>query len=127
MNAIAFYEGSVSQEHRAFFRFVRRRNLWFNLITEVIRPDEDAVLKTAAGKTVVGSSPTASARRLSVLKVNTCRLFLTVGERFHTGGCNPPAVNCVVVGERCNSLRSHCSFVLRMKLGPNKRKRKIDK
>ena len=27
---IAFYEGSVSQEHRAFFRFVRRRNLWFN-------------------------------------------------------------------------------------------------
>ena len=31
---------------------------------EVIRPDEDAVLKTAAGKTVVGSSPTASAERL---------------------------------------------------------------
>ena len=75
--------------------------------TEFIRPDEDTVLKTAAGKTVVGSSPTASARRLSVLKVNTCGLFLTVGERFHTGGCNPPAVNCVVVGERCDSLRSH--------------------
>ena len=29
--------------------------------TEVTRPDEDTVLKTAAGKTVVGSSPTASA------------------------------------------------------------------
>ena len=28
-------------------------------------------------------------------------------ERFHTGGCNPPAINCVVVGERCDSLRSH--------------------
>ena len=41
----------------------------FSSTTEVIRPDEDAVLKTAAGKTVVGSSPTASAERLSVLKV----------------------------------------------------------
>ncbi len=29
--------------------------------TEVTRPDEDTVLKTAAVKTVVGSSPTASA------------------------------------------------------------------
>ena len=32
-----------------------------SLNLEVTRPDEDTVLKTAAGKTVVGSSPTASA------------------------------------------------------------------
>ena len=85
--------------------------------TEVIRPDEDTVLKTAAGKTVVGSSPTASAGRLSVMKVilaGCCQLSGSVSTRE-------------VVGERCDSLRSHCSFVLRMKLGPNKRKRKIDK
>ena len=61
--------------------------------TEVTRPDEDTVLKTAAGQTVVGSSPTASA--------------WSIWERFHTGGCNPSAFNCVVVGERCDSLRSH--------------------
>ena len=60
--------------------------------SEVTRPDEDTVLKTAAGQTVVGSSPTASA---------------STWERFHTGGCNPSAFNCVVVGERCDSLRSH--------------------
>ena len=65
--------------------------------TEVIRPDEDTVLKTAAGKTVVGSSPTASAERLSVMKVilaGCCQLSGSVSTRE-------------VVGERCNSLRSH--------------------
>ena len=79
---IAFYEGSVSQEHRAFFRFVRRRN--FSLTTEAIRPAEDTVLKTAAGKTVVGSSPTASAGRLSVMKVilaGCCQLSGSVSTR----------------------------------------------
>ena len=64
-------------------------------LSEVTRPDEDTVLKTAAVKTVVGSSPTASA------------FESTFWERFHTGGCNPSAFNCVVVGERCESLRSH--------------------
>ena len=33
-------------------------------------------------------------------------------ERFHTGGCNPSAFNCVVAGERCDSLRSHLIHVL---------------
>ena len=66
-----------------------------DVITEVTRPDEDTVLKTAAGKTVVGSSPTASA------------CSMDTWERFHTGGCNPSAFNCVVAGERCDSLRSH--------------------
>ncbi len=32
-------------------------------------------------------------------------------ERFHTGGCNPSALNCVVAGERCDSLRSHLLHV----------------
>ena len=43
--------------------------------TEVIRPDEDTVLKTAAGKTVVGSSPTASAGRLSVVNAMLAGCF----------------------------------------------------
>ena len=32
-------------------------------------------------------------------------------ERFHTGDCKSPAINCVVVGERCDSLRSHLIHV----------------
>ncbi len=64
-------------------------------VMEVTRPDEDTVLKTAAGQTVVGSSPTASAFRRSLR------------ERFHTEDCISSAITCVVVGERCDSLRSH--------------------
>ncbi len=40
-------------------------------------------------------------------EVREFRLMMKSWERFHTGGCNPSALNCVVVGERCDSLRSH--------------------
>ena len=64
-------------------------------ITEVTRPDEDTVLKTAAVKNRCG------------FESHGFRCLDDTWERFHTGGCNPSAFNCVVVGERCDSLRSH--------------------
>ena len=87
------------------------------LFLEVTRPDEDTVLKTAAVKNRCGfeshgfrlrageRQESGAGRRLtSSLRTEVSSL---VWERFHTGGCNPSAFNCVVVGERCDSLRSH--------------------
>ena len=84
-----------SRSPRVRFPLTSLRRVHRDATTEVTRPDEDTVLKTAAVKTVVGSSPTASA------------CLRNSWERFHTGGCNPSAFNCVVAGERCDSLRSH--------------------
>ena len=64
-------------------------------------------------KTATGAEPMGVRVQFGFLGLPPERqVRLTTWERFHTGGCNPSAFNCVVVGERCDSSRSHLIYVL---------------